>query len=34
VKDGYIIEFVVEYNDYFSEAKRRFSEGPQKKMPE
>jgi hypothetical protein len=30
VKEGYIIEFVVEYNDSFSEAERKFVEGPGK----
>jgi hypothetical protein len=34
VKDGYIIEFVIEYIDYFNEAKRKFAEGPIKKMLE
>jgi hypothetical protein len=34
VKEGYIIEFVVEYNDSFNEAKRKFEEGPRKQMLE
>jgi hypothetical protein len=34
VREGYIIEFVVEYNDSFSEAKIKFEEGPRKRMLE
>jgi hypothetical protein len=34
VKEGYIIEFVIEYNDSFSEAERKFVEGPQKRLLE
>jgi hypothetical protein len=30
VKEGYIYEFFVEYNDYFNEAERHLSEGPRK----
>jgi hypothetical protein len=30
VKEGYIIEFVVEYTDSFSEAERNFAEGLRK----
>jgi len=32
VKEGYIIEFVVEYTNSFSEAKNKFVEGPRKQM--
>jgi hypothetical protein len=28
VKEGYIIEFPIEYSDSFSEAERKFVEGP------
>jgi hypothetical protein len=34
VKKGYIIEFVVEYTDYFSEAERKFMELPRKRLLE
>jgi len=34
VKEGYIIEFSIEYNDSFSEAKRKFVEGPWKRLLE
>jgi hypothetical protein len=34
VKEGYSIDFVVEYNDSFSKAKRKFVKGPQKRMLE
>jgi hypothetical protein len=34
VKEGYIIEFVVEYNDSFSEDERKFVEGPRKRILE
>jgi hypothetical protein len=34
VKEGYIIEFTIEYSDSLSEAKRNFEEGPRKKMLE
>jgi hypothetical protein len=34
VKEGYIIEFVVEYTDSFSEDERNFMEGPRKQMLE
>jgi hypothetical protein len=30
VKEGYIIEFGIEYSDSFSEAERKFKEGPRK----
>jgi hypothetical protein len=32
VKEGYIIEFSIEYSDYFREAERKFEEGPRKWM--
>jgi hypothetical protein len=32
VKEGYIIEFSIKYNDSFSEAERKFEEAPRKKM--
>jgi hypothetical protein len=34
VKEGYIIEFVVEYTDSFSEAERKFTEGPRRRLLE
>jgi hypothetical protein len=34
VKEDYIIEFVVEYIDSFSEVERNFVEGPRKRMLE
>jgi hypothetical protein len=34
VKEGYIIEFVVEYIDSFSEDERKFTEGPRKRLLE
>jgi hypothetical protein len=34
VKEGYIIEFVVEYTDSFSEAERKFVEGPRRRLLE
>jgi hypothetical protein len=34
VKEGYIIEFSIEYSDSFSEAERKFEEGPRKWMLE
>jgi hypothetical protein len=34
VKEGYIIDFIVEYIDSFREAKRKFVEGPRKRMLE
>jgi hypothetical protein len=34
VKEGYIIEFVVEYTDSFSEAERKFMEGPRRRLLE
>jgi hypothetical protein len=32
VKESYIIEFIVEYSDYFIEDKRKLEEGPRKWM--
>jgi hypothetical protein len=34
VKEGYIIEFSIEYNDSFSEAERKFVVGPRKRLLE
>jgi hypothetical protein len=34
VKEGYIIEFVVEYTDSFSEAEIKFTEGPRRRLLE
>jgi hypothetical protein len=34
VKEGYIVEFSIEYSDSFSEAERKFEEGPRKWMLE
>jgi hypothetical protein len=34
IKEGYVIEFVVEYSDSFKEAKREFVEGPQRRFLE
>jgi hypothetical protein len=34
VKEGYIIEFSIEYSDSFSVAERTFEEGPRKQMLE
>jgi hypothetical protein len=34
VKEGYITEFPIEYNDYLNEAERKFEEGPIKRMLE
>jgi hypothetical protein len=34
VKEGHIIDFFVEYTDSFSEAERKFSEGPRKRLLE
>jgi hypothetical protein len=34
VKEGYIVEFTIEYNDSFSEAERKFVEGPRKRLLE
>jgi hypothetical protein len=34
VKEGYIIEFIMEYTDSFSEAERKFAEGPRRWMLE
>jgi hypothetical protein len=34
VKEGYIIDFVVEYSDSLSEGERKFEEGPRKQMLE
>jgi hypothetical protein len=31
VKEGYIIEFVVEYTNSFNDAERKFIEGPRKR---
>jgi hypothetical protein len=32
VKENYIVEFAIEYSDYFSATARKFEEGPRKKM--
>ena len=34
MKEHYIIEFAIEYNDSFNEANRKFVEGPRKRMLE
>jgi hypothetical protein len=34
VKEGYIIEFFVEYNDSFSEDERKFEKGPRRRKLE
>jgi hypothetical protein len=34
VKEGYIIEFTIEYNDSFSEDERKFVKGPRKRLLE
>jgi len=34
VKEGYIIEFSIEYNDSLNEAKRKFMEGPRRSLSE